>query len=412
MKKFFNLIIACLLAMTLIFNFAVPAFSKERTDFKTASIEEIWDEYEIVSLQVAENGESLNDIYYQLDRIKDEKEKVSTQITQTEKQLELNKDSLANIMSSHYKIGASSLVDFILNSTSFENFIKRIYYLDRYFMIVSSYINETKSLQESLLEQQEILSLAQEELESLSKEKQAQTILFTESLNEQVNFINNLSDEQKEELSQLEQQNIEEQKENLLQILEEENVNVEQLINNTNILANEEVDIENSTEKNTPVEEENIPIEEANSSIEEENNPIEEETLNQSTELNTSTLTSDARAAILAAAYSQLGVTYVYGASSPGEAFDCSGLTSWAYSQAGIEIPHSSAAQAQMATNVSSEDLQPGDLVFYIGNAGGSQSGNHVALYAGDGQVIHANGSSVVVSDLNENYTSAGNIGL
>lgn len=65
-----------------------------------------------------------------------------------------------------------------------------------------------------------------------------------------------------------------------------------------------------------------------------------------------------------------------------------------------------------MATNVSGEDLQPGDLVFYIGNASGSQSGNHVALYAGDGQVIHANGSSVVVSDLNENYTSAGNIGL
>lgn len=217
-------------------------------------------------------------------------------------------------MSSHYKIGISSLVDFILNSTSFENFIKRVYYLDRYFMVVSSYINETKNLQENLLEQQEILSLAQEELESLSKEKQVQTILLTESLNEQVNFIDNLSDEQKEELSQLEQQNIKEQKENLLQILEKENVNVEQLINDTNILTNEEVDIENSTEENIPTEE--------------ENNPIEEETLNQSTELNTSTLTSDARAAILAAAYSQLGVAYVYGASSPGEAFDCSGLTS------------------------------------------------------------------------------------
>lgn len=41
MKKFFNLIIAYLLAIILIFNFAVPAFSKEKIDFKTASIEEI-----------------------------------------------------------------------------------------------------------------------------------------------------------------------------------------------------------------------------------------------------------------------------------------------------------------------------------------------------------------------------------
>ena len=124
-------------------------------------------------------------------------------------------------------------------------------------------------------------------------------------------------------------------------------------------------------------------------------------------------MSSDARAAILEAAYSQIGVSYVYGASSPGQAFDCSGLTSWAYAQAGIDIPHSSVGQSQMATNVSSADeLQPGDLVFYIGNVGASQSGSHVAIYAGNGEVIHANGSQVVVSEMNDSWTSAGSIGL
>ena len=57
-----------------------------------------------------------------------------------------------------------------------------------------------------------------------------------------------------------------------------------------------------------------------------------------------------------------------------------------------------------------SSELEAGDLVFYIGNANGSQSGNHVAIYAGNDQVIHANGSLVTVSDMNDSWTSAGSL--
>lgn len=84
-------------------------------------------------------------------------------------------------------------------------------------------------------------------------------------------------------------------------------------------------------------------------------------------------------AAAVAAAKSQLGTPYVWGGSQPG-GFDCSGLTSWAYRQAGVELPRTAASQA-VGRQVAFEELQPGDLVLWEG---------HAAMYAGDGMMIEA----------------------
>ena len=128
------------------------------------------------------------------------------------------------------------------------------------------------------------------------------------------------------------------------------------------------------------------------------------------TETSSSSSSDDYRSKILEAAYSQLGVPYVYGAESPGVALDCSGFTQYCYSQAGIDIPHSSVAQAGMADKTDIDSLQAGDLVFWEGTAGGSASGSHVAIYLGDGQIIHANGTEVAVGTLSGSYTSCGSI--
>jgi cell wall-associated NlpC family hydrolase len=79
----------------------------------------------------------------------------------------------------------------------------------------------------------------------------------------------------------------------------------------------------------------------------------------------------------------QLGKPYEYGASGP-NSFDCSGLTMYAWGHAGVSLPHSAAEQQGMGTPISQADLQPGDLVFF-----GSPA-YHVALYIGDGMIIHA----------------------
>ncbi|MFE0689502.1 NlpC/P60 family protein [Streptomyces xiamenensis] len=88
-------------------------------------------------------------------------------------------------------------------------------------------------------------------------------------------------------------------------------------------------------------------------------------------------------ATALAAAHSALGSPYAWGAAGP-NSFDCSGLTQWAYRQAGISLPRTSQAQAAAGTAVPLSAAQPGDLVVYRGDA------SHIALYVGGGQVIHA----------------------
>lgn len=95
--------------------------------------------------------------------------------------------------------------------------------------------------------------------------------------------------------------------------------------------------------------------------------------------------------AAFSAAQSQIGKPYVYGATGP-SSYDCSGLTSWAYAQAGVSIPRTSEAQANIGTRIGSvNDLQVGDLVFFYGDL------HHVGLYAGNGQVLHAPHTGAVV---------------
>ena len=92
---------------------------------------------------------------------------------------------------------------------------------------------------------------------------------------------------------------------------------------------------------------------------------------------------ASAAAIAIAAAQSQLGVPYVWGGATPGVGFDCSGLTMWAYAQAGVSLSHLTYSQEGEGRVVPLSQIQPGDLVFYW-NAG------HVALYVGGGSVIHA----------------------
>ncbi|WP_245161075.1 C40 family peptidase [Blastococcus sp. CT_GayMR16] len=99
----------------------------------------------------------------------------------------------------------------------------------------------------------------------------------------------------------------------------------------------------------------------------------------------------------IATALAQVGDRYEYGATGP-DAFDCSGLTSYAYAAAGISLPHSSGAQSQLGTQVSRGELQAGDLVFFYTPI------SHVGLYIGNGMMVHARtyGSPVAVTSVDQ----------
>lgn len=99
---------------------------------------------------------------------------------------------------------------------------------------------------------------------------------------------------------------------------------------------------------------------------------------------------SGAGAAVVRAAMSKLGAPYVWAAAGP-NAFDCSGFTMWAWSQAGVSLPHSSSMQYSVLPKVSMSALQPGDLIFSYSPI------HHVGIYIGGGKFIHAPHSGDVV---------------
>ena len=101
-----------------------------------------------------------------------------------------------------------------------------------------------------------------------------------------------------------------------------------------------------------------------------------------------------------------VGCKYVYGGSSP-SGFDCSGFTSYVYKHFGINLSHSSSAQANVGTKVDRANLQPGDLLFFKNFNTGKGIG-HVAIYIGNNQFVHASTpkTGVIISSLSGTYAT------
>jgi cell wall-associated NlpC family hydrolase len=110
---------------------------------------------------------------------------------------------------------------------------------------------------------------------------------------------------------------------------------------------------------------------------------------------------------VVSAVKSQLGVPYQYGGDSPYQAFDCSGLTMYAYREAGIYLPHSAAQQAFYGWWVSRYALRSGDLLFFTTDGSGKVT--HCGIYIGYGKFISAEsgGGKVMEASLSNKYWSA-----
>ena len=131
-------------------------------------------------------------------------------------------------------------------------------------------------------------------------------------------------------------------------------------------------------------------------------------TTNQTTAETASVPASGNGSSIVATAKQYLGYKYTYGGSSPSTGFDCSGFTSYIFRQYGISLNRTAAGQYSNGVAVSRANLQPGDLVMF-----GKSGINHVAIYIGGGQIIHASTPStgVRIDSLSTGYYNNNYVG-
>ena len=111
---------------------------------------------------------------------------------------------------------------------------------------------------------------------------------------------------------------------------------------------------------------------------------------------------SDTRVSLVAYATQFVGNPYVWGGTSLTRGADCSGFVLSVYANYGVYLPHSSRAQAGCGTRISASEAQPGDLFFY----GSGKGINHVAIYIGNGQIVHASSPSTGIKISNAYYRS------
>ena len=243
-----------------------------------------------------------------------------------------------------------------MGATSVEDVVSKSYYQYKVTEKAKELIDGIKDAKESLEEEKEDLDGLLAKQKSLVSDKEEKLASLKGKQQEQKKYIESLSKDLKKALEKKQQEELEEQK----RLAEEQaKVLAEGAISTGTGTASKKVELVDGFPANGP--------------------------------------TKEQREKILEAAFSQLGVKYVYGSMSPGNSFDCSGLTSWAYSQAGLGIPHSAQSQANYIENEGV--LYPGDLVVWIGGMN-ALSGNHVAIYIGNSMIIHASYSGVSIASL------------
>ena len=363
-------------------------------------------------------GEDLHETEYALGVTTQQIADTEAQINEQQAQLEKAQETLGKRVAANYKSGTVSLLSIFLESSSFEELVNNIYYAGKVYQKDSEAIGAVKTLQAQLKQSKEDLEAQEAEQKRLVADKEVQVKELREQEAKQAAFVDHLDAEVAAKLEEERQAELERQRQEAAAAQAAAEAAAAAAAA-AEAAAAQEAAAAAAAEaarqnQSAPVDNGSAGGTENGGGGRSENGgnsnsggyyEVEPEPYNGG-----GGLSASQRSTIIAAAYSQLGTPYVYGGEEPFVGLDCSGFTQYCYGQAGVWLPHSAAAQSGEATATSLSNLQPGDLVFWIGTGNPNLSGNHVAIYLGDGMIIHANGRSVVTQSLYSGVTMYGYI--
>lgn len=336
-----------------------------------AKLQEYTMELELANGELQTVTAELEETRSQIAQTEEEIERTEEEISRKEREIAQGQQAISDRLSDSYKHGGTSLLDVVLGSSDFDELFSNLFYANRIADYDAELVEQVKEDREELRQQQDALQRQQEQLaeqESAQSELVAEQQARVDDVNERVaaqeSYYEELDQDLKDKLAE----------EEAIRIAEEE--------------ARRQQELQQQQQGGSA---------------------------GGSASGNTNTDSGNAPSSVVDIALAQVGKPYVWAAGGPGS-FDCSGLTSYAYAQVGVSIPHQSQQQYNLVARKGHlvydiGSLKPGDLVFW-GNGGSASAIYHVGIYIGGGRYVHASspGVGVITSTLGTggNYVGGG----
>ena len=406
-------VLSALLTATLLFSIGMPAFAtpneevienQAKYDELTAKIDEITGQVYALDAEIEPLMETIENNKAEVEEIKIEVENTEKEIETTKADIEKSEEVLGKRIREFYKSGGQvNYLTLLFSAESFNDLISKIDSTTRIVNIDKELIAELEEKKANLNEKVTVL-----------EERKAEVIKLTEESEAALDELNAKKAEQEIAIEQLNAEQ-EEFEKNYLSVSERKLVAHQQSVLET---SNDKNELQAAIDQLTSIRDNQIKSEivkqEISDSIyygtikleeiieaEEAAKAAAQQQISSPNrgEITSGTVSSASGNAIVSYAYNFIGTPYVYGATGP-DTFDCSGFTSYVYANAaGINITRTTYSQMGVGTPVSYDQLQPGDLVFTYG-------GDHVGIYVGGGQYIHAPqpGDSVKVGNITSFY--------
>ncbi len=351
-------------------------FADPQSDLEAASAQ-----LDSLGAALAEAMDNLNEKTYALDATNNKIGEVQEQIAETTDQLNKQRLVLSEAMKSAYKAGPQETLDFLLGASSPEDFVSRVYYMDRTSKQEADSINTVKTLGDQLQAQQLELQAEQENLQAQVAEMKTTADGLQSQVAEAKAYYDSLDAEVKAQLAAQEAASA----------------------NNNVAYAIETVTREtpsNSSESNDSSSSNSSSSSSSSDSSNSSSSSSSSSSSNSSSSSSSSSSSNSgsrggypAAGGGVATAYACIGYPYVWGGASPASGFDCGGLVYYCFLgyRAGTAGTIGRAIRAAGNWHDSLDELNYGDIVF-------TRPGyEHVGIYIGGGRMIHAANESLGV---------------